>query len=270
MLYRCFGENRWAGSDQLPVDHRDHSLVPSDHGVWQWALQNGILSWLFSLPVFPVALYPETFRLILYKWITCGKLCRLLSYFFLFYPQCVLSFFGLSEHYFETTDKRYWWHCHRKREKNWKGCGIIVFQVATFILQKILLDDTGLAYICQTYERFSHVAMILVSHYLNYFYVIQYIYIQLISLVLHSSSFQGKMVLQLSKEPSARLLKHVVRCYLRLSDNSRYFLLWISLKFFLFLKLLKHNAAHKQNKTAGKETSKGSSHRTAERLSNTL
>ena len=32
---------------------------------------------------------------------------------------------------------------------------------------------------------------------------------------------QGKMVLQLSKEPSARLLKHVVRCYLRLSDNPR-------------------------------------------------
>ncbi|VBB29407.1 unnamed protein product [Acanthocheilonema viteae] len=54
--------------------------------------------------------------------------------------------------------------------------------VATFILQKILLDDTGLAYICQTYERFSHVAMIL-----------------------------GKMVLHLAKEPSQRLLKHVVR-----------------------------------------------------------
>lgn len=36
------------------------------------------------------------------------------------------------------------------------------------------------------------------------------------------SLFQGKMVLQLSKEPSARLLKHVVRWYLRLSDNSRY------------------------------------------------
>lgn len=64
--------------------------------------------------------------------------------------------------------------------------------VATFILQKILLDDTGLAYICQTYERFSHVAMIL-----------------------------GKMVLKLAKEPSHRLLKHVVRCYARLSDNSR-------------------------------------------------
>lgn len=36
-----------------------------------------------------------------------------------------------------------------------------------------------------------------------------------------SSYLQGKMVLQLSKEPSARLLKHVVRCYLRLSDNIR-------------------------------------------------
>lgn len=64
--------------------------------------------------------------------------------------------------------------------------------VATFILQKILLDDTGLSYICQTYERFSHVAMIL-----------------------------GKMVLQLAKDPSQRLLKHVVRCYSRLSDNPR-------------------------------------------------
>ncbi|XP_063964484.1 CCR4-NOT transcription complex subunit 9 [Lytechinus pictus] len=64
--------------------------------------------------------------------------------------------------------------------------------VATFILQKILLDETGLSYICQTYERFSHVAMIL-----------------------------GKMVIALAKEPSARLLKHVVRCYLRLSDNQR-------------------------------------------------
>ncbi|CAJ0586716.1 unnamed protein product, partial [Mesorhabditis spiculigera] len=64
--------------------------------------------------------------------------------------------------------------------------------VATFILQKILLDDTGLSYICQTYERFSHVAMIL-----------------------------GKMVIKLTKEPSSRLLKHVVRCYSRLSENQR-------------------------------------------------
>ena len=50
-----------------------------------------------------------------------------------------------------------------------------------FIVQKILLDDLGLQYICQTYERFSHVALIL-----------------------------GKMVHGLAKIPSARLLKHVV------------------------------------------------------------
>lgn len=29
------------------------------------------------------------------------------------------------------------------------------------------------------------------------------------------------MVISLAKDPSARLLKHVVRCYLRLSDNPR-------------------------------------------------
>lgn len=29
------------------------------------------------------------------------------------------------------------------------------------------------------------------------------------------------MVIHLAKEPSVRLLKHVVRCYLRLSDNQR-------------------------------------------------
>ena len=64
--------------------------------------------------------------------------------------------------------------------------------VATFIVQKILVDKVGLEYICHTYERFSHVALIL-----------------------------GKMVHQLAKLQSHRLLKHVVRCYLRLSDNPR-------------------------------------------------
>jgi len=64
--------------------------------------------------------------------------------------------------------------------------------VATFILQKILADDSGLNYICQTFDRFSHVAMVL-----------------------------GRMVLQQQREPSGRLLKHIIRCYLRLSDNPR-------------------------------------------------
>jgi CCR4-NOT transcription complex subunit 9 len=64
--------------------------------------------------------------------------------------------------------------------------------VATFILQKILADDSGLKYICQTFDRFSHVAMVL-----------------------------GRMVLQQQREASGRLLKHIIRCYLRLSDNTR-------------------------------------------------
>lgn len=38
--------------------------------------------------------------------------------------------------------------------------------VATFIIQKILLDDMGLNYICATYERFSTVSSVL-----RYFYL---------------------------------------------------------------------------------------------------
>jgi len=64
--------------------------------------------------------------------------------------------------------------------------------VATFIIQKILLDDMGLNYICATYERFSTVSSVL-----------------------------SKMVVGLVERPSVRLLKHIVRCYLRLSDNTR-------------------------------------------------
>eukprot|EP00823_Brevimastigomonas_motovehiculus_P004987 TRINITY_DN3437_c0_g1_i1.p1 TRINITY_DN3437_c0_g1~~TRINITY_DN3437_c0_g1_i1.p1 ORF type:complete len:362 (+),score=76.63 TRINITY_DN3437_c0_g1_i1:57-1142(+) len=65
--------------------------------------------------------------------------------------------------------------------------------VATFIIQKILLDDMGLSYVCATFERFSTVSNVL-----------------------------SKMVAGLvSEKPSVRLLKHIVRCYLRLSDNSR-------------------------------------------------
>ncbi|GAO46673.1 hypothetical protein G7K_0897-t2 [Saitoella complicata NRRL Y-17804] len=65
--------------------------------------------------------------------------------------------------------------------------------VAIFIVQKILLDDLGLAYICQTYERFYAVGTVL-----------------------------GNMVQSLVEQQAVRLLKHVVRCYLRLSDNPRY------------------------------------------------
>lgn len=64
--------------------------------------------------------------------------------------------------------------------------------VATFIVQKILLDDTGLNYICHTPERFYAVSNVL-----------------------------NKMVAMLAEVPSVRLLKHIIRCYLRLSDNNR-------------------------------------------------
>ncbi|XP_069122351.1 LOW QUALITY PROTEIN: CCR4-NOT transcription complex subunit 9-like [Argopecten irradians] len=46
-------------------------------------------------------------------------------------------------------------------------------------------------------------------------------YLRITRLGVIGALVKGKMVLHLSKEPSARLLKHVVRCYLRLSDNPR-------------------------------------------------
>ncbi|XP_061342211.1 uncharacterized protein LOC133288473 [Gastrolobium bilobum] len=64
--------------------------------------------------------------------------------------------------------------------------------VATFIVQKILLDDVGLDYICATAERFFAVGRVLAN-----------------------------MVLALAEQPSSRLLKHIIRCYLRLSDNQK-------------------------------------------------
>ena len=64
--------------------------------------------------------------------------------------------------------------------------------VATFIVQKVLLDDVGLTYVCATAERFYAVATVLAN-----------------------------MVQALAEQPSIRLLKHIVRCYLRLSDNLR-------------------------------------------------
>ncbi|XP_042434547.1 CCR4-NOT transcription complex subunit 9-like isoform X2 [Zingiber officinale] len=64
--------------------------------------------------------------------------------------------------------------------------------VATFIVQKILLDDVGLRHICASAERFFAVGSVL-----------------------------GNMVASLADQPSTRLLKHIIRCYLRLSDNQR-------------------------------------------------
>nr|XP_051230849.1 uncharacterized protein LOC127349102 [Lolium perenne] len=64
--------------------------------------------------------------------------------------------------------------------------------VATFIVQKILLDNLGLCYICAKPERLFAVGSLLVY-----------------------------MVLSHPVQPSApaRLLKHIIRCFHRLSDN---------------------------------------------------
>eukprot|EP00347_Sterkiella_histriomuscorum_P015816 403355577 len=62
--------------------------------------------------------------------------------------------------------------------------------VATFIIQKILFDDQGLNYLCQTAERFFAVSTVL-----------------------------NNMVNSQIEKPSQRLLKHIVRCYNRLSEN---------------------------------------------------
>ena len=63
--------------------------------------------------------------------------------------------------------------------------------IHTALLQ-ILLDEMGLNYICATAERFYAVSTVL-----------------------------SNMVAVLVETASVRLLKHIVRCYLRLSDNLR-------------------------------------------------
>lgn len=64
--------------------------------------------------------------------------------------------------------------------------------VATFIIQKILMDEEGLKYLCMKPERY-----LAVSNVLNY------------------------MVESQLQKPSQRLLKHIIKCYYRLSENSR-------------------------------------------------
>ena len=64
--------------------------------------------------------------------------------------------------------------------------------VATFIIQKILTDSTGLNYICQTKQRFFTVITVL-----------------------------NTMVNSQKQTPSQRLLKHIARCYQKLLDNNK-------------------------------------------------
>ncbi|CAN6203005.1 unnamed protein product [Urochloa humidicola] len=63
--------------------------------------------------------------------------------------------------------------------------------VATFIVEKIIIDEAGLQYICATPERFFGIASVL------------------------------EIMVAEQPPPSTRLLKHIVHCYLRLTDDSR-------------------------------------------------
>ena len=62
--------------------------------------------------------------------------------------------------------------------------------VATFIVQKILQDELGLEYICQTGERFFAVSSVL-----------------------------NNMISTQAEKPDLRLLKHIFRCYSRLLEH---------------------------------------------------
>ena len=64
--------------------------------------------------------------------------------------------------------------------------------VATFIIQKILSDNSGLSYICQTKQRFFTVI-----------------------------SVMDTMVKAQTSQPSQRLLKHIARCYQKLFENQK-------------------------------------------------
>ena len=64
--------------------------------------------------------------------------------------------------------------------------------VATFIIQKILMDNNGLTYLCMTAERFFAVSTVL------------------------NNMVENQLV-----KPSTRLLKHIIKCYFRLSENPR-------------------------------------------------
>jgi CCR4-NOT transcription complex subunit 9 len=63
----------------------------------------------------------------------------------------------------------------------------MLIQVATFILQKILFDEDGLAYVCATADRFFAVSRIL-----------------------------GMVMESVQRQPSPWLLKLIISCYSRL------------------------------------------------------
>ena len=82
--------------------------------------------------------------------------------------------------------------------------------VATFIVQKILNDDKGLNYISQTADRFFAVNL---KFKLNNFF----------HFFLKVSTVLQTMIEELveSKKDDQRLLRHIIKCYLKLSENPK-------------------------------------------------
>ena len=70
------------------------------------------------------------------------------------------------------------------------------WQVAAFIIQKLLSDDVGLEYICHTRDRFFALDRVL-----------------------------RNILAAIADKPSSRLLKHIINCYLRLTNNARLLLI---------------------------------------------
>ncbi|XP_063899956.1 CCR4-NOT transcription complex subunit 9-like [Zophobas morio] len=73
--------------------------------------------------------------------------------------------------------------------------------VATFIVQKILLDESGLNFVCQSSDRFLSIVTVLGL---------------MVQSLLESHRLQGTLEPQ-----TARLFRHIIRCYLRLSENPK-------------------------------------------------
>lgn len=103
--------------------------------------------------------------------------------------------------------------------------------VATFIVQKILLDDMGLQYVCTTAEVPCLPAETLVEKFVVFSCHLPPPSVPACERILTHhppkqrffavSNVLSSMVVGLAKEPSVRLLKHIIRCYLRLSENIR-------------------------------------------------
>lgn len=107
--------------------------------------------------------------------------------------------------------------------------------VATFIVQKILLDEAGLDYICATAERFYAVSVHSWRGHLGFLTWAACGFISSLAsclvliltvlpcdyVLFQVSTVLSGMVAKLLEGPSVRLLKHIVRCYLRLSEHPR-------------------------------------------------